>query len=479
MARRQQSSSSPMAPKQPVAGPSRIKQQIAQSPPPAAAVSAFNPSRSRFALALPVLGAADKISIWDVPGDRVVAEWEVEGASHATTVCWTTAPATRTDFSTPNGDQGSRKKRKKRGGEPAEDVILITTEKGELFVFSPARSKVLRKIELPAPVTAAWSNEPTVLFTTSSAILMLDLQAADSIRSFPLPASTPSPTAIVSLSTSTSRSLNVVLGSLSIISLCLHLDNSTTSSVSPACPVATSYITSLLPLPATPQGESILVVSDDDRTVSQYTITSLGIAARLSYRYASPTLSPVHSVAKSSTLLSVLHTSGEISLFPIPADLDLARPKTASKPSSVKLVEGKDERLARIGRVTFSTQADGASTVLLCGRMAGAGRIKWHEVVYEVPQGGLRASTIVKYDAQDLAGSALGLNVCLFRVLLLNGNADESSLYPCNGFRPRPMLKYWTSTFPTSLLRRFPQMSIWPTSPWGSVSSPCPMAIHN
>jgi U3 small nucleolar RNA-associated protein 5 len=70
----------------------------------------------------------------------------------------------------------------------------------------------------------------------------------------------------------------------------------------------------------------------------------------------------------------------------------------------MKLVEGKADQLARLARVEFS---DVAGT-LLCGRIAGGGRLKWQSASYELPEGGVKPSTIVKVEAQDLVGKANG-----------------------------------------------------------------------
>jgi U3 small nucleolar RNA-associated protein 5 len=157
-------------------------------------------------------------------------------------------------------------------------------------------------------------------------------------------------------------------------------------------------------LPLTQQGASFLVVSEDDRTVSQYTFTSPTVAAKLSYRYASPTVSPAHSWLFRLNC-SVLHFSGEIS-FPLPSEVDLSRPKSDSKPTTVELVEGKDERTAHIARAEFAPGSD----ALLCGRLAGGGRVSGTAPCTSFPEGGLRPSVVVKCDAQDLVASQAGTN---------------------------------------------------------------------
>lgn len=154
--------------------------------------------------------------------------------------------------------------------------------------------------------------------------------------------------------------------------------------------------------------------------MSQYTIPFPTKSAKLSYRYASPTLSPAHSLALSSTLLSVLHLSGEVSIFTLPTELDFARPKSDSKPSTLKLVEGKAEQVSRLARVEFGpTDSDEEAGSLFCGRMVGAGRVKWQRAVYELPEGGLRPSTVIKCDAQDLVGKANGNVSCTHELLYM------------------------------------------------------------
>ncbi|WVW83355.1 hypothetical protein I302_105374 [Kwoniella bestiolae CBS 10118] len=393
-----------MAPsRQPVAGPSRPKhsqQPVAQSPPPSSSVSSFNPSRTLFAFASPVLGSADKVQVWDVTTDRVISEWEVAGASKATTVTWA---------SIPSSDAASKKKKRRKSGPidtGDEEVVLITSAKGQLAVFSPTKGEIIRTIDLPQPATAAWSDEHATLFTTSSSILVLSPDASSISNTFTLPSSISSPSALAILPSSTAETLHVLVGTISVVVLHLDLSSSTVTYTSSPLPASTTSISSILPLPTSEQGSSFLVVSEDDRTISQYTIVSPQTTPKLSYRYASPTLSSAHSLSTSSTLLSVLHSSGEISLFHLPGELDFSRPKSDSKPSTVKLVEGKEERTARLCRATFASGSEGAPGALLCGRMTGGGRVKWHRAVFELPEGGLRPSTTVKCDAQDLVGGA-------------------------------------------------------------------------
>ncbi|WWC85277.1 uncharacterized protein L201_000139 [Kwoniella dendrophila CBS 6074] len=389
-------------PRQPVAGPSRPKhsqQPVAQFPPPSSSVSAFNPSRTLFALASPVLGSADKVQVWDVATDRVISEWEVSGASKAITVTWTSIPS----------DAASKKKKRRKSGPPEagdEEVVLITSSKGQLAVFAPHKGEIIRTIELPQPATAAWSDENGIAFTTSSSILVLSPDASNISHTFPLPSSSSSPSAISILPSSSPETLHVLIGTIAVLVLHLDLASSKITYTSAPLPASTTSVSSILPLPTTEQGSSFLVVSEDDRTISQYTIVSPQTAPKLSYRYSSPTLSSAHSLSTSSTLLSVLHESGEISLFHLPGDLDFARPKSDSRPSTVKLVEGKDERTARLARVSFAADINGAAGALLCGRMTGGGRVKWHRAVFELPEGGLKQSTVVKCDAQDLVGAA-------------------------------------------------------------------------
>lgn len=390
-----------MAPKQPVAGPS--KSSVAQSPSPSSSISAFNPSHTQFALALPVLGSADKLSIWDVASDRVIAEYEVEGASRATTVCWACGSSTAS----------GQKKKRRRKSDPSsdgEEVVLLTPEKGGLVVFSPAKGEVIRHLDLPGKVVAAWSDDRGTILATPSSLLVFNTDASSIAHTFSLPSNTPTPTVIAILASSTSQILHILVASQSVTTLHCHLANSKITYSSPPLPVSTTFVTSLHPLPSTSQGTSFLVLSEDDRTVSQYTIPAPEQIAKLSYRYASPTLSPAHSVSTSSSLLSILHASGEISLFMLPTELELARPKSDSKPSTVKLVEGKDARLARLARAEFAFTEEGSAGALLCGRMAGAGRVKWHRVAYELPEGGVRPETRVKCDVQDLVGES-GSNV--------------------------------------------------------------------
>ncbi|WVQ78071.1 hypothetical protein IAT38_000152 [Cryptococcus sp. DSM 104549] len=393
-----------MAPRQPVAGPSKPKhsqQPAAQSPPPSSSVSAFNSSRSLFALASPVLGQADKVQVWDVASDRVISEWEVPGASKATTVSFATVSAS---------DAGKKKKRRKSGaGEGSEEeVLLVTTAKNELVVLSPVKGETLRTAELPAGVTAAWSSEQGSILATASSILVLARDASAVAHTFALPATISSPSAVTILPTSTPETLHVLAASSSVVALHLDLASDDVSHTSSPLPASTTSISSLLPLPSTEQGQSFLVVSEDDRTISQYTLPTPTAAAKLSYRYASPTLSSAHSLAADPNLLAVLHESGEVSLFRLPSELDFSRPKSDSKPSTVKLVEGKDERTAKLARVSFAPVGEGVPGALLCGRMVGGGRIKWQKAAYELPEGGVRASTVVKVDAQDLVGSSAG-----------------------------------------------------------------------
>ncbi|KAL7422159.1 Small subunit (SSU) processome component [Cryptotrichosporon argae] len=383
-----------MAPKQPVAGPSRQK-VVALPPPPPPAVSAFNAARTRFALSLPILGSAERVQIWDTAADRVIAEWEVEGAAGVSALCFATVPLS-------GSGAGKKKRRKQRGpgnGGDDEEVVLVATDKADVAVLN-LKGEIVRKFPLPGKATAAWSDDVGTIFATAAAVVLVSPDALAISQTWPV--ATP-PTAVALLPTSTSDDLHILVGSSAVSVLHASPASPTPSYTSSPLPVSTTSVTSLHPLPQTQHGASFLVVSADDRTVSQYTIATPGTAPKLSYRYASPTLSPAHSIASSTTLAGVLHASGEISLFALPSDLDYARPKSDSKPSTLKLVEGKDEKVARLARIAFV--ADDDAGALWAGRMAGGGRVRWHRASYELPEGGLRASTVVKVDAQDLVAA--------------------------------------------------------------------------
>jgi len=386
-----------MAPKQSVAGPSRIKGNATQAPPPPVSVAAFNPSRTLFACAQPVLGSADKLTVWDVVADRVIAEWEVEGAAKATTVVWSSIAS----------GAAKKKKRKAGSGTEGEDVVVLTTDKGALIVFTPRRGEVLRRLNV-GRVHATASGEHLVLVTAKE-ILVLNQDFSAVAHTFDLPSGTPASSS-AALLPSTPEILHLLIASASVIALRLNIVSSKVSSTSAPLPVSTSQVSSIVTLPTTAQGSSFLVTCEDDRTVSQYTLPQATAPAKLSYRYASPTLSPVHSLSMSNDLVSVVHSSGEVSLFPLPKELDFARPKSDSKPSIVKLVEGKEDRQVRLVGAAFSSE-DEDSGSLLCGRMTGGGRVKWVKATYELPEGGIKAETIVRTDAQDLVGTAAVQNV--------------------------------------------------------------------
>lgn len=413
-----------MARGQPVAGPSR--QKGAQAPPPPPSVSGFNSSRTHFALSLPVLGSADKVQVWDVPADAVISEWEAPGAAKVTALCWASVASS-----------GAAKKRRRKKSLPGdagdEDILLVATtkdDKSSLSVYSPSRSEVLRVVALPSQATAAWSDENGVIIATEKSLLVLDAEASSVAHTFALPSTVPAPSAVALLPTSTADSLHVVVGAVSVVALHLSTSSDSITHTSSPLPVSTTSVTSLQPMPLTQQGASFLVVSEDDRTVSQYTLPSPTGPAKLSYRFASPTLSPAHSVAVSPDIVSVLHMSGEISLFPVSSQLDFARPKSDSKPRQVKLVEGKEERIARIARADFVSVESGAPSALWCGRMAGGGRVKWYQAVFELPEGGLRQTTVVKCDAQDLVASntaASGTNLQRFKAPANQVQATDDS----------------------------------------------------
>ncbi|ODN73495.1 hypothetical protein L202_07999 [Cryptococcus amylolentus CBS 6039] len=393
-----------MAPRQPVAGPSKTKhsqQAVTSSPPPPASVSAFNTARSLFALASPVLGQADKVQVWDVASDRVISEWEIPGASKASTVSFAIIDA---------ADAGGKKKkrRKSTAGTSEEEVLLVSTGKNQLVVLSPRQGEVLRTIDLEEGVTSAWTDERGFVFATASSLLVLAQDASAVSHTFSLPSNVTSPSAVTILPSSTAETLHVLVASTSVVALHLELASCEVTYTSSPLPASTTSVSSFLPIPSPEEGASFLVVSEDDRTISQYTLTTPQATAKLSYRYASPTLSSAHSLALESRLLAVLHESGEVSLFSLPSTLDLSRPKTDSKPSTVKVVEGKEEHTARLARVAFASQGQGESGALLCGRLVGGGSVKWSKAVYELPEGGLRSSTVLKVGVQDLATGTSG-----------------------------------------------------------------------
>ncbi|BEJ15587.1 hypothetical protein CspHIS471_0501920 [Cutaneotrichosporon sp. HIS471] len=364
-------------------------------------LSGFNPARTHFALALPALGAADKVQVWDVASDSVVSEWELPGAAKATAVCWSSISVS-----------GATKKRRRRksGAEASgadEDVLIVASTKGDqsnLAVYVPNKGEALRTISLPAKATAMWSDEHGVIIATESNLLVLGPEAAAIAHTFDLPSAVKAPSAVALLPTSTGEELHAIVGAKSVVAVHLSTTSSSITHTSSPLPVSTTSVTSLEPLPNTQQGASFLVVCEEDRTVNQYTFPGSPTAApKLSYRYTSPTLSPVHSVALSDEFVAALHCDGEISVFAVAlTDLDLARPKSNNKPSKVKLVEGKEEKIASICRIEFAPVDDGAPAALSCGRMVGGGRVKWYSVTIEHPEGGLATNVVVKTDAQDL-----------------------------------------------------------------------------
>ncbi|EIW69495.1 hypothetical protein TREMEDRAFT_30693 [Tremella mesenterica DSM 1558] len=381
-----------MPSKQPVAGPSRPKLSTATQAPPPPSVSGFNSSRTQCAMALPVLGSADKVTVWDITNNRVVSEWQVEGAAKVATLCWASTPSpTR------------RRKRKNKANESHvidEEVLVIATQ-NEAVIFSPSRSEVVQRLSLSTPVTAAWSDDRRVLLSTVSSLLVLSPDLSSISSTIPFSSGIASPTAVAILPSSSRTTLHVLVANTSISCIHVDLESAQVTHTSSPLPASTSTVSSILPLPFSPVGYSFLVVSEDDRIVSQYTLKTPTAPLKLSYRFASPILSPAHSVALSPTYLSVLHSSGEISVFPVPTELDLVRPKSDSNPSSVKVVEGKDERQARVCRLTFAPDSETPST-LLCGRLTGGGRVTWHRAVLEHPEGGLKKLVTVKCEAQDL-----------------------------------------------------------------------------
>lgn len=440
-----------MGPKQPIAGPSRIKATSTQAPPPPASVAAFNPSRTLFACAQPVLGSADKLTIWDVIADRVIAEWEVEGAAKATTVAWSSISS-----------GAARKKRRKRSNaaDGEEDVVVLTTDKGSLIVYTPRRGEVLRRLDV-GKVTASASDDRLVLVTAKEVLVINHDLSAVEFRFGHASAST----AAALLPTSTAEVLHLLVAHASVTVLHLDLTSQKISHTSSPLPVSTSSVLSILPIPSA-QGTSFLVVCEDDRAISQYTLPSPTAAAKLSYRYASPTLSPVHSTSISTNLVSALHSSGEVSLFAIPKELDFARPKSDSKPSVLKLVEGKEDRLVRLAGVSFVDEEDAPGS-LVCGRMVGGGRVKWVKAVYELPEGGVKSETTVKCDAQDLVGAAASQNVSCDRFA-----PADPSLYPFSDtLHPQPPSR---SRSKKKLLQLFQPMSIRPTFLSASDCWPCP-----
>ena len=381
-----------MAPTHATAGPSRIKASSTQAPLPSPSVSAFNPSRTLFACAQPILGSAEKLSVWDIRSDRLIAEWEIEGASQATTVSW---------ISLSSAGPSRKKRRKSEAAQESDEVVVVTTRSGSLFAFSPKRSEVVQRQEVDV-VSAACVTQRGLLLARAKDLLYLssDLSITSNV---PLPPNTAPVHALAVLSTSTNDVLHVLLGAItSVISLHLNLSSGRITHSSNPIPVSTTRVTALYPLPTDISGASFLVLTHDDRTVSSYTLQTSTSSAKLSYRYASPTLSPAHSISVSSDLISVLHSSGEVSLFTPPSELDLIRPKTDSSPSILRVVEGKEDRLVRLCGVAFGEED---SSILLCGRMSGGGRVKWVKGTYELPEGGIRKETLVKSNAQDLVAS--------------------------------------------------------------------------
>ena len=436
-----------MAPAKAVAGPSkpRAHQSVnapAVSAPPRPALSAFSPSRTLFALAHPALGQADKVSVWDVLEDRFVSEWEIEGASKATSITFATVPFPLSDAAA--APARSNKKRRKESvaqesAHTAEEVVIVTTAKGQIFVWSPTRG-VLSRIDLPVSASGSGSGGPALasasafsehgaVLVSATSIYLLSPDLASVAATIALPPRTPAPTAVAVLATSTAEVLHVVIASSSALVLHVTPTGTEVEAMSAPVPVSTSSTIALYPLPSAAEEEpaSFVVVSEDDRTVAQYTIPQPGSDPRLSYRYTSPTLSSAHSVSSSASHLSVLHASGQISLFPLPSpgSLDLVRPQSNGKPHAINLVEGKADKPARVCRACIaSAAADGADSVqILAGRMLGGGRLKWVSVPIDAAAANTAGKTKVKCDAQDLV-SATGKEGKLQRYVAPSTTAD-------------------------------------------------------
>jgi U3 small nucleolar RNA-associated protein 5 len=202
-----------ITPKQPVAGPSRIKANATQAPPPPAPVAAFNPSRTLFACAQPVLGSADKLTVWDIIADRVIAEWEVEGAAKATTVSWGSISS-----------GAARKKRKKKSNSNdtsrSSDATACTRPTSSRRITSPRLGanttnpplSVVRATTSSSPspfefdfffrVHAVASDDRLVLVTAKE-VLVVDSDLSAVSHTFALPAGTQAPTSASLLPTST------------------------------------------------------------------------------------------------------------------------------------------------------------------------------------------------------------------------------------------------------------------------------------
>lgn len=390
-----------MASKQPVAGPSRLRSAAStQTPPPHPSLAAFDDSCTRFALAIPALGAADKVCIWDTTNDNQLFEHELEGASKACALCWTSAPAAF----------GPAKKKRRKSGLFSDHAVAVALETGGALIISATDGQVLSRLNTPKRISAVTQVGQRLLAASSDAIYLISEDLTSVSTTFPLPAHSAAPSSLAVLPTSNSTVLHLLVANASVSVVHLEYSSGKLLYTSPAVPVSTSSVTALRTIPPTSQGTSFVVVADDDRAISQYLLPSVQSVPKLAYRYASPTLSAAHSVTISDDTLSVLHTSGEVSVFPLPTELDVVRPKSDSKPSMIKVVEGEVGRPARICGLTYVSNDRPLQATLVCGRMVGAGRVKWIRAEFGTGES-MRPPVTIKCDAQDLVNGARPDNV--------------------------------------------------------------------
>ncbi len=172
----------------------------------------------------------------------------------------------------------------------------------------PSHEGCRRQMRLAIQALAAWTDERGVFLSTSSAILLLAVDTLAVKHTFALPPNTPSPTALAVMPRSSGDKATILASADSVVSLDVNLSSGKV--LSHLRHYLSQHLTSLrsrLCLERARDRHSSLAA--DDRTVSQYTFAPNSATARLSYRYASPTVSPVHSVNVSPAHLSVLHAS--------------------------------------------------------------------------------------------------------------------------------------------------------------------------
>lgn len=427
-------------------------------PAPRPSLSGFNASHTQYASITPTLGGADKLRIWNVSDNRVVAEWDIAHAQGAagvkmnvTGLTWVKLGGEDQDDSEDASRNKKRKKTKQAGksstATATKDVVVLA-QGSDLLFYSSSLVKPVKKISVGDEKvhSITYEDEAGIIVTTTKEVIILDAISGESMAKFSLPANLPSSTAIATtLCTSNEEpendenKLTIILSSLQVciltVSLPLAKDSEHTFSV--VQPAGAEAVRAVVPISTSEDDSTITfaTIEENSRVCSiwQCTLDSATSTPTILASVPCPSASPVQSLSLTSDhVLFVLSTTGEAWGFDVSAT-SLASPAAqSSTPDSDKksnkkrrsvvnnaslkpviTIESLGGNVIAIDQVATTSspasdddmQVDQAENEngneIIVGRMVGPHRVKWDQVQYRDILGSLNTPITLKKPSND------------------------------------------------------------------------------